>query len=224
MNTTLDALQPHDYEPCNDTFGSETRKRKITCRRELLISSLQRFYGARQDLDTLIPILHGQGNISLRLIDWFVTNYAKTYNVSYMVNNQEFLVYHNYKSQLKAYSKKLFDPFCRRERIIFQCGTHEGFMTTVGQLNFFRWAFEKNILEYIKDHYEDIVKEEKQARSVGTQSSRSTLENNLHDATVVESVSSKSTTSANSRKRKTEKNQTSKLLFRHNVEVTLTFQ
>lgn len=64
-----------------------------------------------------------------------------------MLEGQEFIVYLNYKSQLKAFSKKLFDPFCRRERIQFQIGTQEPFVTTVGQLNFFRWAFEKNILD-----------------------------------------------------------------------------
>jgi hypothetical protein len=59
-------------------------------------------------------------------------------------------VYTNYKSQLKAYSKKLFDPFCRRERIMFQIQGYEMFQTTVGKLNFFRWALEKGVLDYIK--------------------------------------------------------------------------
>jgi hypothetical protein len=85
--------------------SSETRKRKIPCRRELLIMSLQRFYGSREDLSTLIPVLQGEGDLSLRLIDWFVTNYAKKYHVSYVLNGQEFAVYLNYKSQLKAFSK-----------------------------------------------------------------------------------------------------------------------
>ena len=29
------------------------------------------------------------------------------------------LIHNNYKGQLKAYSKKNFDPFCRRNRIRF---------------------------------------------------------------------------------------------------------
>jgi hypothetical protein len=65
----------------------------------------------------------------------------------------------NYKNQLKAYSKKLFDPFCRRERISFQIPGHEAFLTTVGKLNFFRWAIEKGILDYIKGHQPEIEKE-----------------------------------------------------------------
>lgn len=110
--------------------------------------------------------------MSLRLIDWFVTNYSRKNNTGYLVNNQEFLVYNNYKSQLKAYSKKMFDPFCRRERIMFQIGDREAFITTVGKLNFFRWAIEKGVLEYISVHQEAIekdmnlcLKEERKIRS-----------------------------------------------------------
>jgi hypothetical protein len=65
----------------------------------------------------------------------------------------------NYKSQLKAYSKKLFDPFCRRERIMFQLQNQESFLTTVGKLNFFRWAIEKGIIDYIKLNLPKIERE-----------------------------------------------------------------
>jgi hypothetical protein len=128
----------------------QTRRRKIHCKQELIVNSLQQFYSARDDKAYIIKLLEGTSDISLRLIDWFVTNYAKQHNISYILHNQEFLVYTNYKSQLKAYSKKLFDPFCRRERIMFQIQGHEMFQTTVGKLNFFRWALEKGVLDYIK--------------------------------------------------------------------------
>lgn len=141
----------------------QTRKRKIHCKQELIISSLQKFYADRTGDGTetteIMGLLEGTSAMSLRLIDWFVTNYAKQYNTSYILNGQEFLVYMNYKSQLKAYSKKLFDPFCRRERILFQLPGKEPFMTTVGKLNFFRWAIEKGVLEYIKANMARIEKE-----------------------------------------------------------------
>jgi hypothetical protein len=198
-----------------DIETSETRKRKIPCRREVLIVSLQKFYSQRNDLATLIPMLQGEGDISLRLIDWFVTNYAKKNHISYTINNQEFVVYLNYKSQLKAYSKKLFDPFCRRERILFQCGTHDPFETTVGQLNFFRWAFEKNILDYMRNNLEDIVKEEKLARANGTQSSTSSMESTQ----TISTISTKST-----RRRRTEKVASSaKMLLKQDTVVHLSF-
>lgn len=121
--------------------------------------SLQNFYSSRTDLPEILELLQGTSAISLRLIDWFVTNYAKRHSIGYLIGGQEFMVYMSYKSQLKAYSKKLFDPFCRRERIMFSLPGTEAFVTTVGKLNFFRWAIEKNIVEYLKQHYETVEAE-----------------------------------------------------------------
>lgn len=210
---------------------SETRKRKIPCRRELLIFSLQRFQGARPDLPQLIPILKGEGDLSLRLIDWFVTNYAKKHHVSYLLNGQEFVVQLNYKSQLKAFSKKLFDPFCRRERILFQCGNHEPFETTVGQLNFFRWAFEKEILPQIRKNAAEIIREEKMARSQGTQSSTDSTNSttSVMTAATTDSVQSAGTVSTmtsskSTRRRRTEKVQSStKMMHKQDMEICLSF-
>jgi len=137
----------------------QTRKRKIFCKQELIVNSLQKFYAERNDTDEILTLLQGTSDLSLRLIDWFVTNYAKRHNTSYIVDNQEFIVYNNYKSQLKAYSKKLFDPFCRRERILFQIPNQEPFLTTVGKLNFFRWALEKNVITYLKLNTAAVEKE-----------------------------------------------------------------
>jgi hypothetical protein len=146
-------------EPVTVSPDPQTRKRKIQCKQELIISSLQRFYSGRTDLDEIVELLKGTSEVSLRLVDWFVTNYSKAHSTSYILNGQEFVVYMNYKNQLKAYSKKLFDPFCRRERISFQIPGHEPFLTTVGKLNFFRWALEKEILTYIKGNQQAIEKE-----------------------------------------------------------------
>ena len=141
------------------TPDPQTRRRRIVCKQELIIQSLQQFYSHRSDLPEILQILEGESNMSLRLIDWFVTNYSKSYNISYIHKAQDFFVYIDYKNQLKAYSKKLFDPFCRRERILFQLAGIPAFITTVGKLNFFRWAIEKGILEYIKVHLADVEKE-----------------------------------------------------------------
>ena len=138
---------------------NKTLKKKIHCKQELVVSRLQQFYAERPDVKELMPLLQGTSMVSLRLIDWFVTNFSKRHNVAYIHEGTEFLVYANYKSQLKAYSKKLFDPFCRRERILFEVPGFEAFVTTVGKLNFFRWAIEKNIINYIENHYDEIEKE-----------------------------------------------------------------
>ena len=132
----------------------------ISSKKDLLMTSLINFFMNRNNLDKVIPIITGKSNISLRILDWFVTNYSKKNNVSYQIiendKNFNFIVYLDYKSQLKAYSKKQFDPFCRRERISFIDHDNNELITTVGQLNFFRWAIENNILEYIKEYYDVI--------------------------------------------------------------------
>ena len=141
-----------------DTYTSDpqTRKRKIECKPELVISSLQRFYSTHPEINKVLTYLNGEAPLSLRIIDWFVTKYSRKNFVRYPLNDQEFLVYLSYKGQLKAYSKQYFDPNCRRERIMFKIPGHEQFMTTIGKLNFFRWALESKILEYIEAHEEEI--------------------------------------------------------------------
>jgi len=134
------------------------KKRKIECKPEMVISSLQKFYVTHPEINKVITYLNGDAPLSLRIIDWFVTKYSRKNFIRYPLNGQEFLVYLSYKGQLKAYSKQYFDPNCRRERIMFQIPGHESFMTTIGKLNFFRWALESNILEYIEENEEDIRK------------------------------------------------------------------
>ena len=119
---------------------------------DLLLSTLMRFYDNRDHLKKMLSIINGETNISLRIVDWFVTNYSKKYNVSFMAKgNRHVIVYLVYKSHLKAYNKKMFDPFCRWKRIQFR-----GLDTTVGQLNFFEWAIQDEILDYLDTHYDEI--------------------------------------------------------------------
>jgi hypothetical protein len=127
---------------------------------DLLMTSLSKFYLDEKNINILIPIVNGLSKISLRVLDWFVTNFCKKHNtvIHYQRDGkaQKLIVHLDYKNQLKAYSKKQFDPFCRRERINFIYGKGNELLTTVGQLNFFRWAIEHNVLDYINDNLEII--------------------------------------------------------------------
>jgi TPR repeat protein len=173
-------------------------------------------------------MLQGTSDISLRVIDWFVTNYAKTHSTAYILNGQEFLVYRDYKSQLKAYSKKLFDPFCRRERIYFQVPNHPSFLTTVAKLNFFRWAIEKDILNYIKLNQEAVEKEMNQSMKEiaksrtppQTGSSISSTETTQTVATTETTSSTRSTT----RRRITNKDSAPiKMMQKHSFDTEMSF-
>jgi len=223
--------------PAASQLESQTRKRKIQCKQELIISSLQRFYSVRDDLGEIVELLKGTSEVSLRLIDWFVTNYSKTHSTSYILNGQEFVVYMNYKNQLKAYSKKLFDPFCRRERISFQVPGHEAFLTTVGKLNFFRWALEKEIFNYIKDHQAEIEKEmnaamrdqAKQrsatASTSSTRDSQTTTSSISTVANTVASVSTSTSTGQSQTRKRTANRDTAaiKMLQKHDCSIEMRF-
>lgn len=128
----------------------------IVSKHDVLLQNLLKYYENEKYTNELIPIIDGKSNISLRVLDWFVTNYSKKYNVSYSSHNGVFNVYNDYRLQLKAYNKKLFDPFCRRDRIKLKY-KDSLINTTVGQLNFFKWAINNKIISYVSDHLKDIV-------------------------------------------------------------------
>jgi hypothetical protein len=120
----------------------------------LLLTNLLNFYNKNDNIDKILPIINGESLISLRLVDWFVTNFSKKNYTIIRNANKRFKVYTDYKLKLKAYSKKRFDPFCRWERITIPYKSDISIQTTIGQLNFFRWLLENNIIDYIKEHLE----------------------------------------------------------------------
>lgn len=228
----------HDQTSKMDSYTSDpqTRKRKIECKPELVISSLQKFYSSHPEIDKVLTYLNGESPLSLRIIDWFVTKYSRKNFVRYPLNGQEFLVYLSYKGQLKAYSKQYFDPNCRRERILFKIPNHDSFTTTIGKLNFFRWALESNILHYIEEHEEEIrngynaylkdtVQAQKSAKS-DTASSTDSTDSVMSELSTTSTNSATSTSSNRStaRRRRTKQSPSSlNKLQVYDTPVELTF-
>ena len=133
--------------------------KNIDTQSELLLEKLLQFYNSNNNFDKMINIINGTSKISLRIVDWFVTNYSKKNYVVYEldnVKNERVKVYNDYKLKLKAYSKKKFDPFCRWERINVPYKNETCIQTTLGQLNFFKWTIENKILDYIEANYKTI--------------------------------------------------------------------
>jgi len=122
-------------------------------------------YNPNNNLDKMLRIINGESKISLRIVDWFATNYAKKYYVIYLIkqnndtNFERFKVYDDYKLKLKGYSKKRFDPFCRWDRISIPYTNGSFIETTIGQLNFFKWAIETKVIDYIEKNYNEIEKD-----------------------------------------------------------------
>jgi hypothetical protein len=111
---------------------------QIQSQEQWVLYRLEKFYSVPENLSKVRDILNGTSKISLRLIDW-------------SKSQKHVVVYLSYKSHLKAYSKKMFDPFCRWKRIKFM-----EMDTTVGQLNFFEWAISDEVLDYLEKNREVI--------------------------------------------------------------------
>jgi len=142
---------------------------------ELLLNSLTQYYQKHpQYLKLLEKIIEGEYEISLRVMDWFITHYAKKNNIVYWIDDKnnkyyeniqeinpqlkKFHLYLDYRSQLKSYSKLYFDPFRRHERITFIINQKplKTIETTIGQLNFFRWIFQNHVLDYLLKYQSSI--------------------------------------------------------------------
>jgi hypothetical protein len=136
-------------------------KNQINSKGKILLNSIKKYFSDNTKILQMLPIITGKSNISLRVIDWLVTNYAKKNNIIYELTDtriKHFNMYLEYKGQLKAYSKKYFDPFCRKDRITF-CYDKKNdkyIITTIAQLNFFKWALKFKILEYLEKNFDDI--------------------------------------------------------------------
>lgn len=159
----------------------------LNTQNDLLLSNLMEFYNNHGNLEKMMKIINGESEISLRIVDWFVTNFAKKYYTVYeyiqkTADNEisiRFKVYNDYKLKLKAYSKKRFDPFCRWDRISVPYNEKQVMETTIGQLNFFKWAIENKIVDYIKSNYA-LIEGDMNNRNITTKK-RSTINNISND-------------------------------------------
>jgi hypothetical protein len=131
-----------------------------------------------ENIIKMLDIINGTSEISLRLLDWFVTKYSKKkidFNSSNEHTIDSFDVHISYKSELKSYKKKYFDPFRRRRKFFYPLYLNEKhyttnntnnsnnsketvlLYTTLGQLNFFMWIFSNNILAYVELNLNKII-------------------------------------------------------------------
>lgn len=273
QNNNSQANKVKKEQACKDDTVNVSIKscKNITSKQVLLIIPITKYFSNKKTLKKLITILKGE-SISLRLIDWFVTNYCKKFNVLYNINDfkdkdlslienqselqaqiqqvsqaaaphlpcqapqltaqqkkdQSFdnfiIVHNNYKGQLKAYSKKNFDPFCRRNRIRFYYDENKYFITTVGQLNFFKWALENYIINYIKVHLKDI-ENDMNLRCEIVKKVSTKIKNQENENTIIGEIvlKTKKTGITTRKKRKEISAAASKTLSIHNLPMTIEF-
>lgn len=133
----------------------------IDTKLSLLMKSLTDFYRNSIYIEQIRSIIDQNSVISLRILDWFITNYSKKHRTIITNQRGSIDVYQNYKLQLKSFSKKQFDPFCRKNKIIFYYNDDDYIETSCGQLCFFRWCFENDILNYVKTNLSTIEQDMK---------------------------------------------------------------
>jgi hypothetical protein len=120
------------------------------------------------DLKMIVAMIDGKSDISFRLMDWFVTKRSerKVVVIKHGGNGMDDTNVHvGYKSQLKSYKKKYFDPFKRHRKFYYTFiieGKPHKCLTTIGQLNFLKWAYEYEIIKYVRDNYDALTAEFKE--------------------------------------------------------------
>ena len=200
----------------------------ITTQNDLLLNKLMLFYNKDDNLDKMLNIINGKSKISLRIVDWFATNYSKKNYTVYPIEKNDtierFKVYNDYKLNLKAYSKKRFDPFCRWERITIPYKNDTYIQTTLGQLNFFKWALSNNVIKFVEDNYDSIDSDMNQRNSSNKSKNFSINSNSSTDSNYSSSsISSNSSLNKTRKKREELSFNASKGVKKETVEVVISF-
>ena len=193
---------------------------------DLLLNKLLQFYNKNNNLEKMLNIINGKSKISLRIVDWFATNYSKKNYTVYQIEKdnifERFKVYNDYKLNLKAYSKKRFDPFCRWERITIPYKDNTHIQTTLGQLNFFKWALENKVVEFIEDNY-DMIDADMNMRNSSSKSKNNSISSNSSIESTESDVSSSSSNNKTRKKREELSVNASRSMKKEAVETIIEF-
>jgi len=163
-----------DYNEDYDETNSSDSKNTILSAKDIVFTSkeilhyktVDKFFKktSRDNIQKMLNIINGKSKISLRLLDWLVTRYAYNHKIIYDIDGTEdpINIHISYKAQLRSYKKKYFDPFRRREKKFYYYyydnnNNKKKFFTTIGQLNFFRWAFTNHIVKYVEENYKTLL-------------------------------------------------------------------
>lgn len=158
---SLSTNKTHTLSKKESCININEKYEDIDSKLSLLMRSLTDFYKESIYIEEIKSIINQTSVISLRILDWFITNYSKKNRTIIFINNKNLDVYQDYKLQLKSFSKKQFDPFCRKNKIIFYYNNDDYIETSCGQLCFFRWCFENDILNYVKNNLNTIEQDMK---------------------------------------------------------------
>lgn len=150
-------------------------KEPFTSKEIDILEKNRKFFSANPNhISTMLEIINGESEISIRILEWFVSNYSKKNGTFYKIKVNGaidfFYVNIEYKNQLNGYSKTYFDPFCRKKKLIYSYKSDSNtgsqpdviFMSSIGQLNFFKWAIRNKVVHYVKLHIRNIERDMKE--------------------------------------------------------------
>jgi len=129
----------------------------------LIKNSLLSFFSDTKNFQIFYNVVNKKTEYSLRVLEWFVSKYAEKNDIVYTFETpngktKEFNVFLDYRNQLTSYQKKCFDMFRRQSRFSISNPDNPKIemLTTVGQMNFFKWAIENQVLDYVSNHLMEI--------------------------------------------------------------------
>ncbi|BCS82607.1 hypothetical protein QLL95_gp0118 [Cotonvirus japonicus] len=118
--------------------------------KDLLNNVLEYYKNNPQHLETLSSVIKGRYNVTCTNLDFVV------HNIIHIANEYEIKLY--------KYSIAYFDVFCRGKKIILLYGENnkDKLLSSLAQLNFFKWAFKNNVIEYANTNCDQINQDKRQ--------------------------------------------------------------
>lgn len=195
-NSKSDKISDIDYSKIPDIKNLQLSKKET-----FYFQIINKYHKTLPDVKRkiMVSIINGDSYISLRFLDWFITQYSSNHTVRYYIDvylNDDILtqtkkpkitsgnskksasgvnksiklnstdnkgiddlfnVHISYKAQLRSFRKQYFDPFRRRKKFKYYFAHDKEkkhpLVTTIGQLNFFKWLFTKGVLHYVIYNY-----------------------------------------------------------------------
>ena len=142
----LNVTSSHANEPLR--IGRFTTRDRLQTKQIALLHKLSDCFTDQLLRDTIVAITRPDSRVSLRAVDWCVTNFAKKHDICISRNGEVLNIFFAYKTALAHYRRRNFDPFRRRLRVTFELDGAT-YVTTPGQLQFFMWAHTMGVLTYI---------------------------------------------------------------------------
>lgn len=163
IRKVIDYSVQRPNRPVVETYGLFSAYTQFSTTSEQCIECICDWYTKHRIDNILVPIITKKAVVSLRLLDWLVTNYAKQHSVRFQSTNglsAAFHVHGEYGRMRTLWKRRLFDPFRRRRDqsmdLYFTDGHGVHYVTTVAQLNFMYWAITYNVHRYSRI-YRDVI-------------------------------------------------------------------